>query len=506
MTTDAMAGLFSSRRPLALGFWSLLALGTGLFGWGTFSEISGAVIAVGQVGVESGDQVVEHADGGIVAEIRVRNGDRVEAGDVLVRLDDALLRSEHAIFESELFDLVARRNRLEAEFRGASAIAWSPDLAERAASDPAVGEILDGQQRLFDARLRSRDGFVAQLREQIEQIRRQIAGLEAQRAAVGRQAGFTHRELEGLRKLLEKNLTPLAPVMEMERDAAALEGQAGDIAARMAGARARIAELEIQVLQIDSRRIEESESLAREVQARENEVRERLAGLRVRLRRMDIHAPVAGTVHGITVFALDEVLNPGEPVAHVVPEDAGLIVKARLDPIHVDQVWPGQEALLRFSAFPARTTPEYTGRVSRVSADVMHDERTGLAWYEVELEMGEPAEAEATSGPGDWARSLLDRAAQWMRFVAGGPSESAERVGWGSEVGLGSGARMNAGTDDGAGAGMDSRAGTSPLAQGALVLAPGMPVEVYLRTGERSPLSYLVKPLTDYFSRSLREE
>ena len=108
MTEDVKAGMFSSRRPLALGFWALLALGLGLFGWGAFGEISGAVIAVGQVGVESGDQVVEHADGGIVTEIRVRNGDRVDAGDVLVRLDDALLRSEYAIFD--LITTQAKRN------------------------------------------------------------------------------------------------------------------------------------------------------------------------------------------------------------------------------------------------------------------------------------------------------------------------------------------------------------------------------------------------------------
>ena len=414
------------------------------------------------------------------------------------RLESRVIR----IFEAELFDLVARRNRLEAEFRGASAIAWAPDLAARTASDPAVREILDGQQRLFDARMRSRDGFVAQLREQTEQTRRQIAGLEAQRKALGRQREFIRRELEGMRKLLAKNLTPLAPVMDLERDAAALEGHAGEVVARIAGARARIAELEIQILQIDSRRIEEAESLAREVQARENEVRERLAGLRVRLDRMDIHAPVAGTVHGITVFALDEVLDPGEPVARVVPEDAGLIVKARLDPIHVDQVWPGQEALLRFSAFPARTTPEYTGRVSRVSADVVRDERTGLAWYEVELEMGGPAEVDARTGPGDWTGSLRDLAAEGIRFVTGRTDESDG----GSEVGFGSGTRMHSGTDSGAGPGTDSQARPSPLPGEALALAPGMPVEVYLRTGERSPLSYLVKPLTDYFARSLREE
>ena len=166
-------------------------------------------------------------------------------------------------------------------------------------------------------------------------------------------------------------------------------------------------------------------------------------------------------------------LQPGEPVAKVVPEKAGFTVKVQLDPIHVDQVWTGQEAVLRFSAFSARTTPEYGGTVTRVSADALTDQRSGLSWYEVQLAIGRPVEPETGSGPDARIASAKATFARWM----------------------GSG-------DEGA---ADNSTGEAVPVE-SLALAPGMPVEAYLRTGERSPLSFLVKPLTDYFERSLREE
>ena len=468
---------FAARRPLRLGFVTLAVLGGGLFGWGALATIAGAVIAVGQVEVETRDQVVEHIDGGTVEAVLVRNGDRVEAGEVLVRLDATRLVSEAAILEAELAELVARRNRLEAEFRDVDEIAWDAELSAMAERDPSVREILDGQRRLFEARRSSRAGQAAQLAERIGQTRRQIAGLEAQAEAVKRQSGFIARELGAMRGLFEQGLTELHRLMELEREAARLDGQGGDIAARTAGARGRIAELEILVLQIGATRIEEAEAGAREAQARENQVRERLAGVRERLGRMEVRAPVAGEVVAMTVFALGEVVRPGEPILKIVPADTDLVVRARLEPIHVDQVWPGQEAVLLFSAFPARTTPAFAGRVLRVSADAAHDERTGLEWYEVEVRMGAAIEAQAETGVGAWMASAVSAVAGWLPVRSGDRAEA-----------------------DGA----DGEA--APRHASDLALAPGMPVEVHLRTGERSPLSYLAKPLTDYFSRSLREE
>ncbi len=491
---------FSPRRPLVLGFGTLVLLVGGLFGWGTMASLSGAVIAGGRVDVATRAQVVEHIDGGIVGEVLVRDGDRVKAGDMLIRLDDTLLRSEEVILEGQHAELVARRNRLEAEFNDAKAISWDPELARLAREGPALATILQGQERLYAARRASRASHVAQLRERIGQMRKQIASLQAQGRATERQQEFIARELEAQRWLYQQKMTGFGKYLELEREAARLEGQGGDLDARIAGARGRIAEVEIQILQIGTRRVEEAESQARTAQARENEVRERLASVRRRLGRMEVRAPVAGEVFDMRVFAPHEVVSPGEPIARIVPEETDLVVRAQLPPIHVDQVFPGQEGMLLFSAFPARITPRFKGRVLRVAADATVDERTGLSWYEVEVTMGRAIEPEEDLPIAAWARHTYDTVAGWIR------TSSAGRVAGGGKSDAS--ARGN-------GPGSGEVAGKSPPARPPraapghardLALVPGMPVEVHLRTGERSPLSYLTKPITDYFSRSLREE
>ena len=481
---------FAARRPLMLGFVTLAVLLGGLFGWGLFSSLAGAVIASGRVEVETRDQVIEHLDGGTVGSILVRDGDQVDAGEVVIRLKDEQLRSELALLESEHAELVARRNRLEAEFRGTETIAWDAALLSSAETDPMIAEAIEGQSRLFAARRESRAGQVAQLRERIGQIQRQIAGLEAQAEAVVRQSTFVVREVEAQRELFDKGLTELSRLLALEREAARLEGQAGEISARIAGAWGRIAEIEIQILQIGSTRIEEAEGEAREAQARENQVVERLSDVRRRMRSMEVRAPVAGEVLGMRVSTVGEVVRPGEPILQVVPADAQLVVMAQLEPIHVDQVRPGQDAVLRFSAFPARNTPEFNGTVVRVSADAQVDERTGLPWYDVELAIGAPVETDGEGGvdawPGTAARTVADWLPEWTRD-------------WLQNL-------IPAWFEEGSEISVDSVKAAPPDPTGDLLLTPGMPVEVHIRTGERAPLTYLVKPLTDYFARSLREE
>ena len=487
---------FSVRRPVVLGFLTLFLLWSGLFGWGAFASISGAVIALGRVEVEARDQVVEHIDGGTVREILVREGDAVKAGDVLLRFDDKLQRSEEAILAAAHAELVARRNRLEAEFRGADAILWDAALARRSRAEPAVRTILDGQKRLYAARRASRAGLEAQLRKRIVQARKQVASLEAQVGAVRRQGGFLIRELEAERQLFKDGLTELHRLLALEREAAGLDGQTGDIEARIAAARSRIAEIEIQILQIGAERAEEAEAGAREAQARENEVREKLLSLRGRLGRMEVRAPLSGEVFGMQVFALGEVVRPGEPILRIVPRDAKLLVRAQLQPIHVDQVRPDQEAVLRFSAFQGRMTPRYGGRIVRVSADAVQDPQRNLTWYDVEIAIGEAIEPETDMGFSAWAAALLPETI--YNKLPGipesrRPSNRLERV-------------LPITEETGKAAQVPEAKPAENGPAESLVLTPGMPVEVHIRIAERSPLSYFVKPLTDYFSRALKEE
>ncbi len=439
---------FSARKATILGFGGLGVLLAGLVGWGAFASIAGAVIATGQVAVESGNQAVEHIDGGTVSEVPVRDGDTVEQDDVLLRFSDSLLRSEEAILKARYVEFAARRNRLEAEYRGEDAISWDPELAALAAGDPKARDAMTGQERLFRAREAARVGEVARLREKIKQALGEIDGLEVQAVALDHQSELIARELEPQRRLYEKGLARISPVLALERAARRLEGTSGAIAADISRARGRIAEYEILILQIGAERIEKAEDEARRAKAGENEVLERLASVRDRLGRREVRAPVAGTVFGATVFAPGEVVRPGEPIMQIVPKDTGLIVMARIAPIHVDQISPGQEAVLRFSAFQMHRTPEFPGRVVRVSADAISDPKTGQSWYEVELGLA-PAEGGAGGG-----NPLRDRA----------------------------------------------------QLPGGAVLAPGMPVEVHIRTGARSVLSYLAKPIADFFERAMREE
>ena len=186
---------FSARRAVILGFGGLAVLLAGLGGWGAFASIAGAVIATGQVAVESRNRAVEHIDGGTVSEVPVRDGDTVEQGDVLLRFSASLLRSEEAILKARYVEFAARRNRLEAEYRGRDAISWDPGLAALAEEDPKFRDAMTGQERLFRARRAASAGEAARLRERIKQTRGEIEGLEVQAVALGHQSGLIAREL-----------------------------------------------------------------------------------------------------------------------------------------------------------------------------------------------------------------------------------------------------------------------------------------------------------------------
>ena len=466
---------FSARRGLVLGLGGVAVLIGGFAGWGVFASISGAIIATGRVAVESRNQSIERIEGGTVREVLVRDGDIVARDQPLLRFADARLRSEAAILEAQFAELAALRNRLEAEFRGTDTILWDTELLSLSRTSPAIRDVLEGQERLFRAREAARAGEVALLRERIGQTREEIAGLEARAVSLEQQSALIVRELDVNRETFDKGLTRLDRLLALERAARNLEGTAGTNAASIARTRGRIAELELQILQVDARRIEEAEEQARNAKAKENQVRERLAQVHGSLESMEVRAPVPGIVFGMTVFAPGEVVQPGEPILQIVPEGADLVIIAQIQPMNVDQVYPGQEAVLRFTAFPLQVTPEREGRVVRVSADTVHDKESGKSWYEVELAMGRPAAAGGASGPGPNSETT-------RTGLEGVFADLAQALGVG-------------------GSGQEAHS----LA-GELALTPGMPVEVHIRTGDRSVISYLAKPVTDFFQRSMREE
>jgi HlyD family type I secretion membrane fusion protein len=423
---------WSTRGPMTAGLLALVLLVGGFGTWAVMAQITGAVITSGQIEVDRNRQVIQHPDGGVVAEILVDEGDTVAAGDLLIKLDATTLQSELAIVEGQLFELMARRGRLEAERDGIETLTFDPILM----AAPTGSELMEGQRRLFDARLESTKRATEQLDQQRAQIASQLDGISAQQTALDTQKTLISQELGDQQKLLDQKLVQASRVMGLQREEANLLGRVGELTASAAQAAERMTEIDIQVLTLTTTRREESITRLRALQYNELELSERRRTLVRQLDRLDIRAPVSGVVYGLQVFAEQSVIRPADPVMFLVPQDRPLVIATKVRPVDIDQIHLGQDVILRFSAFDQRRTPELHGKVTLVSADIFQDEATGMAFYQAEIQLNE---GEATRLPED------------------------------------------------------------------MVLIPGMPVEAFVRTADRSPMDYLLKPLADYFAKAFRE-
>ncbi|MFZ5964327.1 HlyD family type I secretion periplasmic adaptor subunit [Thalassococcus sp. BH17M4-6] len=427
---------FPLRGPMILGLVTLLLLVGGFGTWAATTNISGAIIASGQIEVDQNRQVVQHPDGGVVAEILVDEGDLVSAGQPLLRLDPNLLQSELTIVEGQYFELRARRARLAAERDNQDSITFEDDVLERAETDPEVAELVDGQRNLFNARRDSVAREIDQLGKRSQQIADQITGIEAQQTALTEQLALIEDELTDQQSLLDRGLAQASRVSALQREQARLLGSVGELTAQKAQAEGRVTEIDIEILKLGTQRREEAITTLRDLQYRERELGEQRRALRERLARMEITAPVSGVVYGLRVFTPRSVIRPADPVMFLVPQDRPLIIAAEVLPIHIDQLFLDQTVSLRFPALDQRQTPELFGRVVQISADAFQDENSQISFYRAEIVLSE---------------GEVDR-----------------------------------------------------LPEGS-TLIPGMPVEAFIRTADRTPLAYLVKPFTDYFARAFRE-
>lgn len=434
MTTDPTTTRWSARKHLTIGVLTLLVLVGGFGTWSVMAQITGALITSGQIEVDRNRQVVQHPDGGVVDEIVVGEGDTVLAGDLLLRLDATTLQSELAVVEGQLFEILARRARLEAERDNAALMVFSPVLLEGAT--PEIQTLMDGQVRLFEARLETRKSAVEQLTQQRAQIASQMEGISAQQEALSTQRDLIAEELADQQSLLDRGLAQASRVLSLQREEARLLGTVGELTAQRAQAGERMTEIELQILGLSSARREEAITRLRDLQFSELELSERRRTLRRQLERLDIRAPVSGIVYGMQVFAPQSVIRPADPVLFLIPQDRPLVIATQVQAVDVDQIFVGQEVRLRFSAFDQRRTPELQGTVTLVSADVFQNETSGQSYYRAEVELN---------------------AGEMGRLPAG------------------------------------------------MTLIPGMPVEAFVRTADRSPLDYLIKPLADYFAKAFRD-
>ncbi|WP_245261655.1 HlyD family type I secretion periplasmic adaptor subunit [Ancylobacter sp. FA202] len=381
----------SIRRNLAMGFGLVALLFGGLGGWAATTELAGAVVGQGTLVVEGRVKQVETRDGGVVGAIHVRDGDAVAAGQLLIRLDDTLTKANLAIVEDQIRHLAAQRLRLVGERDAAEELVVPVEL-EAGEAPGAAAALIASEQALFRARRALAAGQKRQLRERIAQIHREIDGLAERRDAKTEELAWNARELESIETLRGRDLATLGQVAELSRLRAQLTGEHGQFTAEIARAEGRIAETELQIIEIDQTRQAEALEALREIDARLAQLAEQRIAARDRLRRMEVRAPQAGLVHDLAVHTIGAVVAPGETLMQIVPR-AALVAEMRLSPDDIDDVHAGEAALLRLTSFNRRTTPELAGVVARLSPDVFVNEASGESWYTVRLTLDPAAVA-----------------------------------------------------------------------------------------------------------------
>jgi HlyD family secretion protein len=376
----------SLRRHALLGLFIIVLLVGGLGGWAGMTEIAGAVVANGTIVVEGGSRRVQHPEGGVVSKIMVKNDDHVDAGELLVRLDDVSIRANLDVVLSQAREAIAKLARLSAESTGADKLEM-PAIAEGWPADPVLSALLESQDNLRRSRKAATDGQVARLNEQISQQERLIEGLQAQQAAGKQQIDMLTTESQNLSKLLTDKLIEASKVNSLKRDLSQAEGEQGRLSAAIASAGASIAELELQRAQVyDDFKSEVLTELQTTNQAVAELMQNKIAA-EDRLSRIEIHAPISGTVHESVVQTVGGVVGAGETLMLIVPEEKHLLIETRVNALDVDKVHVDQQVVVRMSGLDTRTTPELNAVIQGISPDLSDDPVTGAQYYAVRVDV-----------------------------------------------------------------------------------------------------------------------
>ncbi len=424
-------------RPAIMAGLLVLLITFGGFGtWAATAQLNSAVIASGQIKVSTSNKAVQPLEGGSVAEIMVSNGDQVEEGDVLVRLDATTAQADLLRVQGQLDQTEATVARLIAERDSLEEVVFTEELLARAEADDSVAEILQGQRTLFTARQATITGQLSLIEERIKQLDEEIRGLEVQSQARREQIATVNEELEDKRDLRARGWGTKTEILRLERARSQYRGELGDFAARISQARVQIGEARLEIIQADKAYKEQVVSELRQRETERFDLRQTLEKSKFQKRHTEVRATDTGVVTNKSVSAIGQVVRAGDIIMEIVPEDDTLIVEAKVQPFDIDNVQQGLQADVQLSAFSQRDTPRVHGEVTYVSADVKVDERTGMPYYTARISV---------------------------------PAEQLEGLG-------------------------DDRA-----------LKPGMPADVFIQTGKRTPFNYLVQPIQDSMSRAWRE-
>ncbi len=385
-------------RPVIMGWLALLVLLVGFGTWAANARIAGAIIAPGRIVVAHSPQVVQHPEGGVVTALLVSEGQRVAEGEVLLRLDDVAIGAELAQVETRLFEVMARRARLEAERDGAPLIRFDPLLRQRAKDRPALADIMAGQRRLMQARAASLEQELAQLDIRQVQAAKASAGIAAQLAALKHQLQLIRQELDAQQSLLQQGLAQMTRVLALRREKARLRGAVGELQARDAELADRAAGIELEILRLKAQRREAAITQLRDLQAQERSLRQERHRLQTRLSHRQVVAPLGGVVHDLRVPGPQAVVPAAAPILTIVPKDRPAMIQARIAPTDIDAVYPNQAVRLRFPALDKAATPQLDGRIASVSADALLDPASGLAYYQARITLSAEAAAPLPDG------------------------------------------------------------------------------------------------------------
>ncbi|MBX5026222.1 HlyD family type I secretion periplasmic adaptor subunit [Rhizobium lentis] len=370
----------SLNRHVALVGALSIALVCGIGGWAATTELSSAVIGEGVVVVDGDVKKIQHLTGGIVSELLVSENEHVSAGQVLIRLDGTATRAQLSIVESTLAQLYARRARLKAERIGAESFEVEENISDLTSST-AAQKLLDGERKLFESRRSALIGMKSQLASRKDQLAEQIKGLVVQINATGDSLGLIEQELEAVDVLYKKGLVTLQRLNTLKRARADLQGNSGQEIAAKAEAEGKVIEIDRQSIQLDEDRRSEIAKDLTDVEAQIAENEERRGTALDQLRRLDITAPLSGRVHELSVHTVNGVIEAGQTLGLVVPENDDLTVEAKVATRDIDQVHVGQSVDVRFSAFDQRTTPDVQAVITSIAPDIVKDERTGISYY-----------------------------------------------------------------------------------------------------------------------------
>jgi HlyD family type I secretion membrane fusion protein len=377
----------SSRAAIRMGMWSIIVL-FGICGiWAAVAPLDSAAIAPGKVVLNNNRKSIQHLEGGIVNKLMVREGQVVKKGDILIRLDETAAKARYELVRKQFVTLRAAEARLIAERDNKKEVTFPEDLIVKVKSDATVRESLDSQKRLFEAHRGSVEGKISILMQKIEQFKEDIQGLRSQTASANRQIQLLNQEISAVRSLVVNGNAPKSRLLALERQQADLSGQLGEYRSRISRSEQSIGEAKIEIINVKNTFLNQVIQELKETQVNLSDTEERVRANEDMFKRINILAPIGGTVTALKVHTVGGVIKPGDTLMDIVPSDDKLIVEARVLPQDIDVVHAGLKANVRLSAYKSRTVPPIEGVVMMVSPDRFDDPNQGVSYYEARIEV-----------------------------------------------------------------------------------------------------------------------